>query len=402
MDVKKKSDTVVMKTQQKKPFKSLGSMTKKATKIAKGMSTPGKIGGINTTGTTFASIKSTVTGEKIDIPDTSSPIMDSKCKELDQSAAFMEAVLKGMKKQQKQLKQYLESGEDLQQALTIYAGYVRSSCSADDLGTALELVAKFEGVYKMMLNDLHTHIGKVYEEINQWIQNSVPVAQGEKKKFELARKALDSTNTKLLLLQQQENKVNKENKVKLQKRTFAMNLQTVCDRDQCPNNMIPFLDNCFTYLEQRGLTTTGLFRVSPPKPSLDTIREKIDKGADVDMMEIDEVHMVSGLIKLFLREMPSPLLTFELYQQWMTITTLKSAQEQIVGIKQTIEQLPPANKVLLERLLRLCTKILLYEEQNKMTVENLAIVLCPSILYDRNPEPVTMVQDIQRGNKLWY
>jgi len=164
--------------------------------------------------------------------------------------------------------------------------------------------------------------------------------------------------------------------------------------------MIPFLDNCFTYLEQRGLTTTGLFRVSPPKPSLDTIREKIDKGADVDIMEIDEVHMVSGLIKLFLREMPSPLLTFELYQQWMTITTLKSAQEQIVGIKQTIEQLPPANKVLLERLLRLCTKISLYEEQNKMTVENLAIVLYPSILYDRNPEPVTMVQDIQRGNKL--
>ena len=58
-----------------------------------------------------------------------------------------------------------------------------------------------------------------------------------------------------------------------------MPYQQVIERDKPEGDILPFLDQCFKYLEEKGLTTTGLFRVSPPKPDLDALREKIDKGS---------------------------------------------------------------------------------------------------------------------------
>lgn len=57
-----------------------------------------------------------------------------------------------------------------------------------------------------------------------------------------------------------------------------MDYHAVVERDKPEGGILPFLDQCFHYLEEKALTTTGLFRVSAPKPQLDALREKIDKG----------------------------------------------------------------------------------------------------------------------------
>lgn len=48
-------------------------------------------------------------------------------------------------------------------------------------------------------------------------------------------------------------------------------------------------------------------------------------------------------------------------------------------------------RILLHRLMRLCTRVLNYTEQNLMTVNNLSIVLGPSILYELDCDEFSMV-----------
>eukprot|EP01128_Nolandella_sp_AFSM9_P006755 TRINITY_DN3548_c0_g1_i1.p1 TRINITY_DN3548_c0_g1~~TRINITY_DN3548_c0_g1_i1.p1 ORF type:complete len:1028 (-),score=223.74 TRINITY_DN3548_c0_g1_i1:97-3084(-) len=181
------------------------------------------------------------------------------------------------------------------------------------------------------------------------------------------------------------------------KRVYATKLVDVHERDKPPGDILPFLHQCFVYIQEKGLKVTGIFRVSPPKPALDAIRAKIDRGEDPHIMEIEEVHMVTGILKLFLRELPDPLLTFALYDEWMSAN---SEDSPVPSLKKLVDRLPAPNRVLLHRLVHICTLLLANKEHNMMTESNLAIVLCPSILYADDPDPLTMVANIQKANQV--
>jgi hypothetical protein len=48
---------------------------------------------------------------------------------------------------------------------------------------------------------------------------------------------------------------------------------------------------------------------------IEDYKDQFDNGVEVDLNECKNVHTVAGLLKLWLREMPEPILTFELYVQ---------------------------------------------------------------------------------------
>jgi len=182
------------------------------------------------------------------------------------------------------------------------------------------------------------------------------------------------------------------------RRVFNMDYQALIERDNPPGDIVPFIHEALVDIEQRGLDVQGVFRVSPPKPQLDAVRAKIDQGEEVRMAELDEIHVVTGLLKLFLREMPTPLLTFQLYKDWMGLLDLPEQRLQVARVRELVAALPAPNRILLHRLCYTCTRIMQFTEVNKMTANNIAIVLCPSSLYDKDPDPMTMVHDIQRAN----
>ena len=49
------------------------------------------------------------------------------------------------------------------------------------------------------------------------------------------------------------------------------------------------------------------------------MRNNIDKGGSIDITEIEDPHLITGIIKLFLRSLPEPLLTFQLYQEFIEV-----------------------------------------------------------------------------------
>ncbi|CAN8032272.1 unnamed protein product [Ixodes persulcatus] len=71
---------------------------------------------------------------------------------------------------------------------------------------------------------------------------------------------------------------------------------------------------CLRYLEDFGLNTVGIFRVSSSKRRVRQLREEFDSGREVHLdQERQQPHDVAQLLKEYLRDLPQPLLTRDLY-----------------------------------------------------------------------------------------
>ncbi|XP_009473416.1 PREDICTED: T-cell activation Rho GTPase-activating protein-like, partial [Nipponia nippon] len=82
----------------------------------------------------------------------------------------------------------------------------------------------------------------------------------------------------------------------------------------------------------------------------------------------------------FLRNIPSKLLSADLYEKWMQALEKPSKQEQIEELKEVAEKLPRPNLVLLKHLLSLLHHISQNAETNRMDSSNLAICVGPNML----------------------
>ena len=66
----------------------------------------------------------------------------------------------------------------------------------------------------------------------------------------------------------------------------------------------------------------GVFRISAMKSALTEAQEVIDSGKRLEFTDLPDPHIVPALFKQFLRELPEPLLTFELYSDFLKANCL--------------------------------------------------------------------------------
>nr|XP_003416038.2 rho GTPase-activating protein 6 [Loxodonta africana] len=151
------------------------------------------------------------------------------------------------------------------------------------------------------------------------------------------------------------------------------------------------VDSCCQHLEKHGLQTVGIFRVGSSKKRVRQLREEFDRGIDVSLEEEHSVHDVAALLKEFLRDMPDPLLTRELYTAFIN-TLLLEPEEQLGTLQLLIYLLPPCNCDTLHRLLQFLSIVASHADDNvskdgqevtgnKMTSLNLATIFGPNLLH---------------------
>ncbi|XP_010011449.1 PREDICTED: rho GTPase-activating protein 6, partial [Nestor notabilis] len=139
------------------------------------------------------------------------------------------------------------------------------------------------------------------------------------------------------------------------------------------------------------LQTVGIFRVGSSKKRVRQLREEFDRGIDVVLDEEHSIHDVAALLKEFLRDMPDPLLTRELYTPFIN-TLLLEPDEQLSTLQLLIYLLPPCNCDTLHRLLQFLSTVAGHAEDttdkdgqeitgNKMTSLNLATIFGPNLLH---------------------
>ncbi|KAJ9477694.1 GTPase-activating protein BEM3 [Pseudozyma hubeiensis] len=140
---------------------------------------------------------------------------------------------------------------------------------------------------------------------------------------------------------------------------------------------------CIEYLEKRNaFMEEGIYRLSGSSAVIKTLKDRFNMEGDVDLLDENDYydpHAIAGLLKTFLRELPTSVLTRELHMDFMRINELQDRVERVNELGHLVSQLPLANYSLLRTLCSHLIKIIEHSDVNKMTMRNVGIVFSPTL-----------------------
>ncbi|NWJ10075.1 RHG44 protein, partial [Crypturellus undulatus] len=149
------------------------------------------------------------------------------------------------------------------------------------------------------------------------------------------------------------------------------------------------VEACVTMLLECGMQEEGLFRVAPSASKLKKLKAALDCCV-VDVQEYSaDPHAIAGALKSYLRELPEPLMTFELYDEWIQASNLQEQDKRLQALWNACEKLPKANYNNIRYLIKFLARLTEYQDTNKMTPSNVAIVLGPNLLWPQAEGNIT-------------
>jgi RalA-binding protein 1 len=140
---------------------------------------------------------------------------------------------------------------------------------------------------------------------------------------------------------------------------------------------------CIEYLDAKNAAgEEGIFRLSGSNVVIKQLRERFNTEGDVNLITDDQyydIHAVASLLKLYLRELPTTILTRELHLEFLAVTELHDLSEKVSALNGLVHRLPRANNTLLRYLSGFLINIINHADTNKMTVRNVGIVFSPTL-----------------------
>ncbi|KAJ2949671.1 hypothetical protein O0L34_g15597 [Tuta absoluta] len=165
------------------------------------------------------------------------------------------------------------------------------------------------------------------------------------------------------------------------------------------SNIPVVVDRLITTIEMTGLYTEGLYRKSGLSSKVRELKRLLDERPEEGVEKLDAyaVHVRASVLKSFFRELPEPLLTFDLYDDFILAAEITDPQERVSSIFTILKKLPKPNFDLVERLIFHLARVALGEDHNRMGPNALAIVFAPCILRTHKVQPAQdSLHDIAR------
>ncbi|KAM9558496.1 rho GTPase-activating protein 17-like isoform 4-T4 [Salvelinus alpinus] len=141
------------------------------------------------------------------------------------------------------------------------------------------------------------------------------------------------------------------------------------------------LEACIMMLLETGMKEEGLFRIAAGTSKLKKLKAALDCSTSQLEEFYSDPHAVAGALKSYLRELPEPLMSFQLYDEWIQASSVPEPDKRLQALWVVCDQLPKNNKANLRYLVKFLSKLAQDSEVNKMTPSNIAIVLGPNLLW---------------------
>ncbi|XP_022378866.1 rho GTPase-activating protein 9 isoform X2 [Enhydra lutris kenyoni] len=183
----------------------------------------------------------------------------------------------------------------------------------------------------------------------------------------------------------------------LRDQVFGCQLESLCQRE---GDTVPsFVRLCIAAVDKRGLDVDGIYRVSGNLAVVQKLRFLVDRERavtsdgryvfpeqpgqegrlDLDSAEWDDIHVVTGALKLFLRELPQPLVPPLLLPHFRAALALSESEQRVSQIRELIGSMPKPNRDTLQCLLEHLCRVIAHSNKNRMTPHNLGIVFGPTL-----------------------
>ncbi|XP_035515264.1 rho GTPase-activating protein 17a isoform X1 [Morone saxatilis] len=141
------------------------------------------------------------------------------------------------------------------------------------------------------------------------------------------------------------------------------------------------LEACVMMLLETGMKEEGLFRITAGASKLKKLKAALDCSTSQLEEFYSDPHAVAGALKSYLRELPEPLMSFQLYDEWIQASSVSDPDKRLQALWVVCDKLPKNNKTNLRYLVKFLSKLVQDSEVNKMTPSNIAIVLGPNLLW---------------------
>lgn len=165
--------------------------------------------------------------------------------------------------------------------------------------------------------------------------------------------------------------------------TFGVELSSLIAKQA---TSIPFIvTKCVEEIELRGITQEGIYRVSGFADEVDELKAAFMKhGRQTNISaESLNIHTVAGVLKLFFRSLPKPLISEIIARECTALMTNEEdmdAAKQLKLMRTNLLKLPTAHWNCLKYMANHLRRVTNYQETNKMNETNLATVFAPTLI----------------------
>ncbi|OWR55071.1 putative Rho GTPase activating protein 15 [Danaus plexippus plexippus] len=162
---------------------------------------------------------------------------------------------------------------------------------------------------------------------------------------------------------------------------FGRRLEEVCPLT--PPRVPEFVRACVREIEASddNMATDGLYRASGNLSQVQKIRLEIDQNNMSVIENSPDIHVLTGSLKLFFRELKEPLIPCCLFDRVLAACSIRPREARIREFRDIVQSLPQCNRDTLKFLLEHLLKVTQYSERNRMHTANLAIVFGPTLLW---------------------
>lgn len=161
---------------------------------------------------------------------------------------------------------------------------------------------------------------------------------------------------------------------------FGAPLKEVLLRENRGSCIPLVVEKCISYIDEIAIEEEGIFRISPVKTELEEYVEAFDRGEEPEFTEDTNPHVVAGLLKLYLRELPDPLTSFDLYSCWISVWKIPDEEIRLDRFKKLIWMLPDVTRLVVHYIINFVYRISEHSDKNKMVLSNCAVVFGPALI----------------------
>ncbi|XP_039300722.1 WW domain-containing protein tag-325 isoform X5 [Nilaparvata lugens] len=166
------------------------------------------------------------------------------------------------------------------------------------------------------------------------------------------------------------------------------------------NPRVPyFVRHCIECIEktEENMKTDGLYRASGNLSQVQKIRLQVDQHNWAVLDQEEDVHVLTGALKLYFRELKTPLIPTQYFNKAIKASTNHVRSAKISSFKDILKNLPSTNFDTLKFLLEHLRRVTNYQEFNRMHIPNLAIVFGPTLMRPEQ-ESLNMAFDLMQQN----
>uniref|UniRef100_A0A3Q2U141 N-chimaerin n=1 Tax=Fundulus heteroclitus TaxID=8078 RepID=A0A3Q2U141_FUNHE len=180
------------------------------------------------------------------------------------------------------------------------------------------------------------------------------------------------------------------------KKVYSCDLTTLVKAHNTKRPMV--VDMCIQEIEARGLQSEGLYRISGFSELIEDVKLAFDRDgekADISSNAYEDINIITGALKLYFRELPIPLITYDAYPRFIETAKIADAEKRLESLHEALKLLPPAHIETLRYLMAHLKRVTDYEKDNLMSSENLGIVFGPTLMRAPELDAMTALNDIR-------